>query len=155
MKLLVFNHLFDLEKQLFYLVQPNITSPGNKCQKSTSEALLFLFMTLRTDLSAPLCTSTPPVLTVALRCRVSHLCVSANSTSKQRRSKFSDPGWSLNTCLKESYILETKPVMYSGWGDVCYIFVTSSSTTAGGLSLSKFPSQRKCSSAWAIVDLPK
>lgn len=155
MKLLIFNHFLDLQKQLFYLVQPNTTSPGNKCQKSTSEALLFLSMTLRTDLSAPLRTSTPPILTVTLPWRVSHLWVSANSTAKQRRSKFSDPGWSLNTCLKESYILETKPVMYSGRGDVCYIFVMSSSTTAGGLSLSKFPSQRKCSSAWATLALPK
>lgn len=44
---------FYLEKQLFYVIQPNPTSTGNKCQKSKSEVLPFLVMTMRTDLRDP------------------------------------------------------------------------------------------------------
>lgn len=55
MELSVFNLFFflNLEKQLFYVIQPNTTSTGNKCQKSESEALPFLVMTMKTDLRYP------------------------------------------------------------------------------------------------------
>lgn len=82
---------FDLEKQLSHVVQPNATSPGNKCHQCTSEALPFFFMTVRTSRSTSLPTLTAPILPVALRLRLSHVCKSQLSSSKQKHSKLSDP----------------------------------------------------------------
>ena len=105
MILLIFNHFFDLEKQLFHIVLLNTTSSVDKCQKSKWEALLFLLMTMSGELNPPLPTLTPPVLTRALRLRASHLCVSMNSQLPNKSGLSSlTQGQRPNIWLKESHL---------------------------------------------------
>lgn len=102
----------------------------------------------------PLPTLTPLILTNGLKVEdVSSVCECELPTSEQKHSKHSDPGWRLDTWLKETCILEIKPTKALRVRRCLLSLCKSSSTNTGGCSVPKFPSHRKCSNAWLTEGL--